>query len=91
MPQCLVLFMKIQTWTLYRDVELLKQNLIYSHMGGIDLSNNLFACYSTARNKMKKFYIKMLSHLLDTLVLNLYLTYKKLGLPHYLSICFRWN
>ncbi len=48
-------------------------------MGGVDLSDNLFYHFTTACNKMKKFYKKMFSHFLDMSVLNSYITCKKLG------------
>ena len=49
------------------------------NMGGVDLSDNLLTHYSSARNRLKKFYIKMFRHLLDMSVLNSYITYKKQG------------
>ena len=48
-------------------------------MGGVDLSDNLLTHYSTPRNRMKKFYMKIFRHLLDISVLNSYIAYKKLG------------
>lgn len=48
-------------------------------MGGVDLSDNLLCHFTTERNRMKKFYKKMLRHLLDMAVLNSFITYKNLG------------
>ncbi len=50
-----------------------------THMGGVDLSDNLLSNYSTARNRMKKYYKKMFRHLLDISVLNAFIIYKKGG------------
>ena len=44
------------------------------HIGGIDLSDNLLSHFSTARNRMKKFYWKIFRHLLDISVLNAFIT-----------------
>ena len=48
-------------------------------MGGVDLRNGLLCHYSTARNRMKRFYMKIFRHLLDTTVLNFFIAYKQLG------------
>ena len=50
-----------------------------SHMGGVDLSDNLLAHFSTARSRMRKFYKKMFRHMLDIAVLNSFITYAKMG------------
>ena len=49
------------------------------HMGGVDLSENLLSHFSTARNRMKKFYRKIVRHLFDISVLNAFITYKNFG------------
>ena len=50
-----------------------------SHMGGVDLSDNLMVHFSTARNRLKKYYKKVFRHMLDMTLLNSYITYKALG------------
>ena len=50
-----------------------------SHMGGVDLTDNLICHFTTARNRMKKFYKKLFRHCLDMAVLNAFICYKKLG------------
>ena len=49
-----------------------------SHMGGVDLSDNLMVHFSTARNRLKKYYKKVFRHMLDMTLLNSYITYKAL-------------
>ena len=49
------------------------------NMGGVDLSDNLMVHFSTARNRMKKYYKKVFRHMLDMSVLDAYITYKNLG------------
>ena len=49
------------------------------NMGGVDLSDNLLCHFSTARNRMKKYYRKVFRHMLDMSILNSYITYKNLG------------
>ena len=48
-------------------------------MGGVDLSNNLTIHFSTARNRLKKYYKKVFHQMLDVTLLNSYITYKDLG------------
>ena len=36
-----------------------------SNMGGVDLSDNLMVHFSTARNRLKKYYKKVFCHILD--------------------------
>lgn len=36
-----------------------------AYMGGVDLSDNLLCHFSTARNRMKKYYKKVFRHMLD--------------------------
>jgi len=50
-----------------------------SNMGGVDLSDNLLVHFSTARNRLKKYYKKVFRHMLDMALLNSYITYKALG------------
>ena len=50
-----------------------------ANMGGVDLSDGLLCHSTTARLRMKKFYLKMFRHLLDISVLNAYITYKAVG------------
>ena len=47
-----------------------------SNMGGLDLSDNLLT-HCTARNRVKKFYMKMFRHFLDISVLNAFIIYKR--------------
>lgn len=49
------------------------------NMGGVDLADNHLHFYSTARSRMKKYYMKIFRHFLDLTALNCYLIYKKLG------------
>ena len=49
------------------------------HMGGVDLSDSLLHHFTTARNRMKKFYRKMFRHILDIAVLNSFICYRQLG------------
>ncbi|XP_068227913.1 piggyBac transposable element-derived protein 4-like [Palaemon carinicauda] len=49
------------------------------NMGGVDLSDNLLVHFSTARNRLKKYYKKVFRHLLDLSILNCYITYRALG------------
>ena len=49
-----------------------------SNMESVDLSDNLMVHFSTARNRLKKYYKKVFRHMLDSL-LNSYITYKALG------------
>ncbi|XP_068250307.1 piggyBac transposable element-derived protein 4-like [Palaemon carinicauda] len=48
-------------------------------MGGVDLSDNLMVHFSTARNRLKKYYKKVFRHMLDMCLLNAFITYKMLG------------
>ena len=50
-----------------------------SHMGGVDLADNLMVHFSTARNRLKKYYKKVFRHMLDMSLLNSYITYKAFG------------
>ena len=50
-----------------------------SHMGGVDLADNLMVHFSTARNRLKKYYKKVFRHMLDMSLLNSFITYKVLG------------
>ena len=50
-----------------------------SNMGGVDLSDNLMVHFSTARNRLKKYYKKVFRHMLDMTLLNSYIVYKALG------------
>ena len=50
-----------------------------ANMGGVDLSDSMLCHYSTARNRMKKFYLKIFRHLLDITVLNSFVIYHKMG------------
>ena len=48
-------------------------------MGDVDLSDNLLIHFSTAKNRLKKYYKKVFRPLLDMTLLNSYITYKALG------------
>ena len=50
-----------------------------AYMGGVDLSDNLLVHFSTARNRLKKYYRKVFRHMLDMSVLNAFIAYKALG------------
>ena len=50
-----------------------------SHMGGVDLADNLLSHFSTSRKRLKKYYKKVFRHMLDMSVLNAFVTYKALG------------
>ncbi|KAF2348717.1 PiggyBac transposable element-derived protein 4 C-terminal zinc-ribbon [Trinorchestia longiramus] len=50
-----------------------------ANMGGVDLSDGLLHHYTTARLRMKKFYLKIFRYLLDMSVLNAYIAYKVVG------------
>ncbi|XP_066987491.1 piggyBac transposable element-derived protein 4-like [Macrobrachium rosenbergii] len=50
-----------------------------ANMGGVHLSDNLLVLFSTARNRLKKYYKKVFRHLLDMSVVNCYVTYRALG------------
>lgn len=72
----------MQTTTTKRGKEKQKPQLVASynaHMGGVDLSDNLICHYTTAKNRMKKYYRKVFRHTLDMAVLNSFVCYKHLG------------
>ena len=65
-----------------REVKTRKPILVVGYnanMGGVDLKDGLLYHYSTARNRMKRFYMKIFRHLLDTTALNSFIAYKQLG------------
>jgi hypothetical protein len=49
------------------------------NMGGVDISDNLLHFYTIARNRLKKYYMKMFRHIFDITGVNCYIIYKKLG------------
>ena len=48
-------------------------------MGGVDRSDAYLASYSSARKRLKKYYIKQFRHLMDIASLNAFILYKKNG------------
>lgn len=50
-----------------------------SKMGGVDLADNMLHFYTSARCRLKKYYMKIFRHFLDVATLNSFILYKKLG------------
>lgn len=50
-----------------------------ANMGGVDLADSNLHYYSSARNRLKKYYMKIFRHFLDMTTLNCYKIYCKLG------------
>ena len=67
---------------LRRGVKTKKPMLVVGYnanMGRVDLKDGLLCHYSTARNRMKRFYMKIFRHLLDTTILDSFIAYNQLG------------
>ena len=48
-------------------------------MGGVDLSDCFLSSYPSARKCLKKYYQKQFRHILDMVILNAHILFKKSG------------